>query len=264
MGRGIVMRSSRTPHQNRDARAVAQPETACYAPTMPSSDEPPPPPSHDPPGRRQLQSMLEGFEKAQLVSAAARLGIADALASGALDGARLAERLGLEPAPLRRVLRGWSGAACSSACRASASPCRRSVCTSGRTSSDRYITARSSSASWSTPPGVGWSTRCDGQVAFEHVFGRSFYDHLSASPAIASVFDRMMATASASSAETFADASDLSHTRVLVDVGGSEGRLVEAALGANPQLKGVVFDLPAVAERTRARLAGPRSRRGSA
>ncbi len=45
------------------------------------------------------------------------------------------------------------------------------------------------------------------------------------------------------------------HNR-LMDVGGGEGRFVEAALGATANLQATVFDLPAVAARAQARLSG--------
>ena len=43
--------------------------------------------------------------------------------------------------------------------------------------------------------------------------------------------------------------------RVLMDVGGGDGRFLEAAAGRAPNLRLILFDLPAVAERARARFA---------
>jgi demethylspheroidene O-methyltransferase len=54
--------------------------------------------------------------------------------------------------------------------------------------------------------------------------------------------------------ETLA-AAPLKGVRRLLDVGGGEGAFLEAALRATPGLTGVVFDLPAVADRARARFA---------
>jgi len=52
------------------------------------------------------------------------------------------------------------------------------------------------------------------------------------------------------------DAYALGRHRVLLDVGGGEGRFVSAALRRWPQLKAHLFDLPPVAELARSRLAG--------
>ena len=50
----------------------------------------------------------------------------------------------------------------------------------------------------------------------------------------------------------------LGRHRCLLDVGGGDGRFLEAALSSAPSLRGVLFDVPAVAARARARFdAGP-------
>ena len=49
---------------------------------------------------------------------------------------------------------------------------------------------------------------------------------------------------------------DLRRHRCLLDVGGGEGAFLEAAAAVAPGLRLMLFDLPAVAERARARLGG--------
>jgi demethylspheroidene O-methyltransferase len=56
--------------------------------------------------------------------------------------------------------------------------------------------------------------------------------------------------------EELLDAYPLGRHRVLLDVGGGEGRFVEAALAAAPRLRAMLFDLPPVAELARTRLGG--------
>ncbi|GAP34408.1 methyltransferase [Piscinibacter sakaiensis] len=55
-------------------------------------------------------------------------------------------------------------------------------------------------------------------------------------------------------AGTVLDAWPLRRRRVLLDLGGGEGRFVEAALRRHGALRGLLFDLPAVAARAEARL----------
>lgn len=55
--------------------------------------------------------------------------------------------------------------------------------------------------------------------------------------------------------EELLDAYPLVRHRVLLDVGGGEGRFVGAALAAAPRLRALLFDLPPVAELARTRLA---------
>jgi len=71
---------------------------------------------------------------------------------------------------------------------------------------------------------------------------------------VAAYYD-LMAASQAMMADDILDAGPLRGTRCLLDVGGGQGAFVRAALGRMPDLTAVLFDLPAVAERARARLA---------
>ena len=51
---------------------------------------------------------------------------------------------------------------------------------------------------------------------------------------------------------------DFSSFRTLVDVGGGNGALLIGILSANPNLSGIVFDLPHAAEKARAKIADAR------
>jgi hypothetical protein len=94
-----------------------------------------------------------------------------------------------------------------------------------------------------------------GEPAFPEQFGEGFWEYLSARPEAGARFDRGMAgTATLRSAPLLER--DWSDTRVVVDVGGGNGSLLEAVVAANPGLEGIVVDLPPVAERAAERLAG--------
>jgi demethylspheroidene O-methyltransferase len=56
--------------------------------------------------------------------------------------------------------------------------------------------------------------------------------------------------------EELLDAYPFARHRVLLDVGGGEGRFVGAVLSATPRLNALLFDLPPVAELARSRLSG--------
>ena len=85
-----------------------------------------------------------------------------------------------------------------------------------------------------------------------YVGGRRTHD---LDPETAAAYSRLMAASQAMvAAETLA-AAPLKGVRRLLDVGAGEGAFLEAALRATPGLAGVAFDLPAVADRARARFA---------
>jgi demethylspheroidene O-methyltransferase len=68
-------------------------------------------------------------------------------------------------------------------------------------------------------------------------------------------YSALMAASQGMVAEEVLDAAPLRGRRVLMDVGGGEGAFLAAAAARAPHLRLVLFDLPAVAERARARFA---------
>ena len=94
-----------------------------------------------------------------------------------------------------------------------------------------------------------------GQPAWETVFGAPIWTHLAANPRMSESFDAMMA----GGADYVADAAkgyDWSGVRHVVDVGGGTGVLLAEVLGANPDLRGTLVDLPDTVDRGRRHLAG--------
>jgi demethylspheroidene O-methyltransferase len=68
-------------------------------------------------------------------------------------------------------------------------------------------------------------------------------------------YSTVMSATQALVARQVLDAYPLRRHRCLLDVGGGEGGFLAAALAASPGLRGLLWDLPAVAERARVRLA---------
>jgi hypothetical protein len=94
-----------------------------------------------------------------------------------------------------------------------------------------------------------------GQAGFEHAYGETFFDYLSRRPDAAAMFDRAMASASSAVNGAVVEAYDFSRFATLIDVAGGVGSTLCAILEANPTLRGIVFDLPHVADRARAYIA---------
>lgn len=68
-------------------------------------------------------------------------------------------------------------------------------------------------------------------------------------------FSQLMAVSQAAIAGAILDAAPLDRQRCLLDIGGGEGVFMTAALRRTPGLRGILFDLPAVADRARQSLA---------
>lgn len=73
-------------------------------------------------------------------------------------------------------------------------------------------------------------------------------------PEAARIFDEAMAAFAPMTAAAIAASYDFSSFGTLVDIGGGNGSLLIGILTANPNLRGIVFDLPHAAEKARAKL----------
>nr|WP_050793927.1 methyltransferase [Streptomyces viridosporus] len=95
-----------------------------------------------------------------------------------------------------------------------------------------------------------------GEAAFPALFGRTFWEDLAADAARAASFDtRMGADLAAARRADIVSGYDWGALGHVVDVGGGDGSLLIALLGAHPRLRGTVVDLPDTAATARTALA---------
>lgn len=197
-------------------------------------------------------ALARGGWVAQCVRAMAELGLADALEAPA-DAAELAARTSTRPEVLERLLRVLSEV--------------------GLTEADgggRYrLTARGALLRRDDPSQLrnvalvptweanlaAWcrlaSAVRTGTSTFEEANGATFWKLLERAPAQQTAFNATMARRGAQQAETIRRACDLSSVRTVVDVGGGNGAMLAALLGADEHLRGVLADRPdVVAEAT--------------
>jgi hypothetical protein len=88
-----------------------------------------------------------------------------------------------------------------------------------------------------------------GAIAFDHVYGVSKWQYMAEHSDEARIFDAAMSSFSSVVSSAVVDAYDFSSSTTVVDIGGGDGTLLAAILKGNPSLRGVVADLPHVAER---------------
>jgi hypothetical protein len=93
-----------------------------------------------------------------------------------------------------------------------------------------------------------------GDVAFDRVYGKCFYDHLAESPTLAAHFYDTMEENAPQRYAGLSSVCDFSGVSCVVDVGGGEGSLLVHILREHRHVKGIVFDLPVVSGRARARI----------
>jgi hypothetical protein len=191
-----------------------------------------------------LARSLEGALTYRCLSVVAELGVADALADGALPLDELAARCGADPLTLGRVLRLLApsgvfheGPPVVFALGPLGHGLRSGVPGSVR---DRLRAAWQDLA-WSAYGALPAAVRT-GRSAFDLAFGMPVFDYFAVHPEYGAAFDRAMARVSAPEDAAIAAAFDFSAARRIVDVGGGRGGLLRAVLARHPQATGVLLD----------------------
>ena len=85
-----------------------------------------------------------------------------------------------------------------------------------------------------------------GQSAYHHLYGKPIYDVFTTHPEYGQSFNLGMKSWSAALPDAICNAYDFSWAKLLVDVGGGHGHLVQAILHANHDMHGILFDRPHV------------------
>ena len=205
-----------------------------------------------------MEYVWPGIIAAQAIYVAAKLRIADLLASGPKTIAELASESGTHPPTLERLLRALSTLEMF----APASDGRfRNTPLSEMLRSDHPQSQREGALFlparflW-LPIGELFESVRTGEPAFRRIFGQPFFEYLAAHPADAAAFNNAMTQGIAWTTPALLDAYDFSRFEQLVDVGGGEGALLRDILVATPRLHGVLFDLPQVVARASEILTG--------
>ena len=92
-----------------------------------------------------------------------------------------------------------------------------------------------------------------GEPGFERVHGSGLFEWLAEHPDASATFDAHMTAMTGAEVDAVVAAAPLPDTGTVVDVAGGRGTLLAAILRARPGLRGVLFDLPHVAENARRR-----------
>ena len=103
---------------------------------------------------------------------------------------------------------------------------------------------------WSTWPEIIYSVRT-GQPAYNHKHGEGAFDYYSRNPEAGKVFDEAMTNFSSMEIPAVVAGYNFSGIRKLVDVAGGHGSLLYSVLKANPEITGVLCDMPTVIDGAR-------------
>jgi ubiquinone/menaquinone biosynthesis C-methylase UbiE len=202
----------------------------------------------------RLSRLIDSYLYTQLIVIAVRLNIPEFLAGGARTSTGLADALGIDAGKLRRVLRGLA-----------------SIEVLEELDGDRFALTELGELLRRDVPGslVGpallrgelnfpaaaqlLASLTGGGIPFERAFGTDLFSFLQQSNEANKIFQASMTARSRIEAEAVARVHDFSASEIIVDIGGGSGALLEAVLRAAPESRGILFDLPEVAEMARRR-----------
>lgn len=205
----------------------------------------------------KLAGMITGYWVSQAVYVAAKLEIADKLASGPQTAADLAKQSGTHAPSLYRLLRALA-----------------SVGVFRETTSQTFENTEVSTLLRQDIPGsqrpmalmmceehyFAWGELLysvqTGEGSFRKRYGMPVFEYLGQNPEAAKLFDQAMTSIHGRETQPMVASYDFGQFNTVVDIGGGNGTLISAVLEQYPNVQGTLFDLPHVIERARQHLAG--------
>jgi len=203
-----------------------------------------------------MLELTTGYIVSRCIHAVAELSVADRIGAGSKDVEDLARDCGVQPGPLRRVLRLLAS---------------RGVF---REESPGFFahTPLSETLQTGHPTSMrGWAQMTGGPIfasfsalmlslktgapAFPSVHGTSPYHYFAAHQEDRAAFAEAMGDWNRQLAQSVLSARDFAGSQLIVDVGGSFGYLLADILAENPTTRGLILDLPEIAASARERLA---------
>jgi precorrin-6B methylase 2 len=95
-----------------------------------------------------------------------------------------------------------------------------------------------------------------GESAFKHVYGEPVFQWALKHPKETAIFQEAMTSISTVAAQAVVNTYDFSKAKTIVDVGGGHGFLLSSVLRANPNARGILFDMPEVVDGAKHTIAG--------
>ncbi len=201
------------------------------------------------PPEAQLLQLVSGAFVSAAVYTAAKLGIADLLKDGPKSAAQLSTETETDEHSLYRLLRSLAsvGAFAEVAPRTFANTPITETLRSDSPKSTRDLTIWMGEPDhWEVFGHLLHSVKT-GEPAWDHVHGEPVFPYLfNTNKELGEIFNRAMTSVSHEAIDSVLEAYDFAGARTIADIGGGYGHVLAAVLAANPDAKGVLFDLDVV------------------
>lgn len=199
-----------------------------------------------------FKQMFGGSWITQGLWVAAELGIADILAAGPRTVEELAEETRAHSGALYRLLRALASVgifAQDTQLRFSLTPLADLLRTDAIYSQRAIATMMGEEfhAAWGE---LLHSVRT-GEPGFKKRFGMPFFQYMTEHPDRHSIYDAAMTGVHGGETEPMLEAYDFGSFKTVADIGGGNGLVLAAILKRHPAIRGILFDMPSVADRAR-------------
>ncbi|KAA0212106.1 methyltransferase [bacterium] len=239
--RSVKRRQARKPVRRVTAKTArkARPKTPMVKARRPQAEPPP---------EVQLMGQLMGFMVSRAISAAAKLGVSDALARGPLYYIDLAKAVGAHQKTLHRMMRALTSAGVYAepkpgvfALTPLSNLLRKDV-----PGSLRDMAVMITTPSHWLPWGRFDEAVVQGVSVAEKTLGADLFTYYARNIEEGQVFNAAMTSFTGMTGSAIAKAYDFKSFQRIVDVGGGHGLLLATVLKHAPAAQGVLFDLPQV------------------
>ena len=204
--------------------------------------------THELPPPVQLAQLVLGLVSARAIGVTAELRIADLLKDGPMTAEEPAQQTNVHARSLYRVLRACAGMGVfseDSENRFSLTPLAEPLRSDAPGSLRGWVEMFTTDWQYQTWAELPYSVKT-GKPAFEKVFNMSPWDYFSRNKEAGKLFNDAMTSNSAFASDAVVNGYDFSSISKLVDVGGGHGFFLATILSKYTNIKGVLYDTPAV------------------
>ena len=194
---------------------------------------------------QMLRELAFVMRASRALYAAAELGVADVLASGATTSGEIAARIGTDAPTLRRLLRALVAQGVfeeETPDRFRLNPAGELLRRDAPGSQRAGVLFTAGDTRWRLWSDMLESVRT-GQAATARAYGKTIFERFTENAEEAALFNQAMASYSAALSAPVISAYDFGAFNSIADVGGGTGRFLADILTTNPNAQGVLFDL---------------------